>query len=115
MGKSLRSVRCRSRRFALCALLAVGRPLLADAPPTGTESPAVPPGRKSVLILNVEQPHLPWVAGLTAGIFSAFEGEPPERRPDVHTDYLESVRLPDRAGAESIWFRERYRGQHLDA
>jgi len=71
--------------------------------------------RKSVLIVHVEQPHLPWVSGLSAGMFETFEAEPSTTRPDVHTDFLESVRLPDRAAAEAAWFRERYRGQRFDA
>lgn len=74
----------------------------------------MPPVRKSVLIVQVEQPHLPWVAGFSSGLFATFEAEPPATRPEVHSNYLESVRLPDRAPAEVAWFRQRYRGEHFD-
>jgi signal transduction histidine kinase len=84
-------------------------------PVAAPDSPAIPAGRKSVLLMNVEQPNLPWVAGVSAGVFAAFEDQPPSHRPDVRTDYLESYRAPERAGAEAAWFRERYRGHRFDA
>lgn len=79
------------------------------------EAPGDPAARKSVLLLNVEQPHLPWVAGISSGIFAAFDAAPPSSRPEVQTEYLDVIRMPDHAAAQTVWFRERYSGQHFDA
>ncbi len=80
-----------------------------------------PPGdasretRKSVLILNIEQPSLPWVADLSAGMFEIFDAVPAERRPAIRTDYLEAMRQPDKAPAQLEWFRKRYADERFDA
>ena len=75
---------------------------------------AAPGSRKSVLIVHVEQPHYPWVAGVSAGIYSVLDAEPPSRRPDVATDFLALDGSAGRAEAQRGWFRERYRGQRFD-
>ena len=74
-----------------------------------------PDARKSVLILHVEQPSLPWVADLSAGMFEVFDAVPAERRPVIRTDYLEALRDPGKAPAQLDWFRQRYAGDRFDA
>lgn len=102
------------RVLSLCAMGA-GAAAGMRAASAPADSPAIPAARRSVLILNVEQPHLPWVAGLSAGIFATFGAEPASRRPDVQTEYLDAIRMPGRIPDQQAWFRRRYQGQSFDA
>ncbi len=88
--------------------------------PVGAPAPAVPttePGpTKSVLLVHAEDPYLPWVSGVTAGIYAALE-KAPSGRPDVYVEHLDLARFPDpaHARARSAWLLEKYRGRRIDA
>ncbi len=102
-------------RRALGMLVAAGSLVLIPASSAADDPVEIPANRRSVLILNIAQPHVPWVAGITAGMFQAFDAAPLASRPEVYTEYLESIWQPDRKAAELAWFREKYRGRHVDA
>ncbi len=90
--------------------LAVGSP--AGAAP-GTE-PGAP---KSVLLAHAEDPYLPWVSELTAGIYSILEAAPSGVRPDIYVEYLDLARFPEpgHVEARAAWLREKYGHQRIDA
>jgi len=71
---------------------------------------------KSVLLVHAEDPYLPWVSEITAGIYAALEAGP-SPRPDVYVEHLDLARFPSpgHTQARSAWLLEKYRHQKMDA
>jgi signal transduction histidine kinase len=108
----------RARKSRWPTFLAAG--LLAAASIAATEKPS--PGRasgsgKSVLIVHAEDPYLPWVSEISAGIYEVLEAAPPAVRPDIYVENLDLARFPElgHAGARAAWLREKYSRQKFDA
>jgi signal transduction histidine kinase len=107
----------RARRPRWPTFLAAG--LLAAASIAATEKP--PPGRgsgrgKSVLIVHAEDPYLPWVSEVSAGIYGVLEAAPPAVRPDIYVENLDLARFPELGhdGGRAAWLREKYSRQKFD-
>ncbi len=99
----------RSPLVAALLGLAVWAPALAIPNPG-------PGSEKAVLIVYAEDPYLPWVSDLTAGILAVLEADP-SVRPDIYVEYLDLARFPEpgQSGARAAWLLEKYRNMRIDA
>ena len=100
----------RSPFVAALLALALGAPAVAE--PNGVSG-----SQKSALIVYAEDPYLPWVSDLTAGILAVLESGPSGTRPDIYVEYLDLARFPEpgHSGARAAWLLEKYRNQRIDA
>ncbi|MET0618969.1 MAG: ATP-binding protein [Thermoanaerobaculia bacterium] len=97
-------------RIALAAWLAATGISSASA---GTS----PGSGKAVLIVHAEDPYLPWVSELSAGIVRELQSPPDSLRPDVYVEYLDLARFPanEAADGRAEWLRQKYLGRKMDA
>ncbi len=98
----------------LFRIIAVGLALAACAPATLT---ATEPGTgRAVLLVHGEDPYLPWVSEVTAGIYGVLEADP-AGRPDIYVEHLDLARFPEpvQIRAHAAWLMEKYRQQRMDA
>ena len=94
---------------AVLAAMPVGAP--AAAVPTSEPEPT-----KSVLLVHAEDPYLPWVSEVTAGIYAGL-GKDPSARPDIYVEHLDLARFPEPGAvhARAAWLLEKYRNRKMDA
>ncbi len=78
---------------------------------------SAPGDAKAVLLVHAEDPYLPWVGEISAGIYEALEVASPPLRPDIYVEHLDLARFPDpgHAPARAAWLRDKYRGLRIDA
>ena len=91
--------------------------LLAAAVGPAAGATVDPESKKSVLVVQAEDPYLPWVSEVSAGIYGVLEAAPRAVRPDIYVENLDLARFPEpgHGGARAAWLRAKYSDRKFDA